>query len=249
MDIGLRDRFIELWERYFPGAELPITFYYRDDAGQADRVGQCASQRCVFADLSRVRRGEVVAFECDSIGCAGGRRYLGFSQEIMPDFEYFLSCGIPGRVEGERYKQTPEMVRKVVRELPAFVAPKSHILFKRWDQLEERDDPAVVIFFADPDVLAGLFTLANYDEVDPQGVIAPSASGCGAIVMQPYLQGRSDHPRAVLGLFDPSARPFVTRATLTCAVPMGKFTRMVANMDQSFLITPTWERIVRRMVD
>lgn len=35
----------------------------------------------------------------------------------MPNFEYFLSCGIPGKLEGERYKKTPELVRSWRRSL------------------------------------------------------------------------------------------------------------------------------------
>ena len=75
--------------------------------------------------------------------------------------------------------------------------------------LDESDDPAVVIFFAKADVLSGLFTLANYDEVEPNGVIAPFGAGCSTIVMYPYLERDADRPRAVLGMFDVSARPFV----------------------------------------
>lgn len=81
--------------------------------------------------------------------------------------------------------------------------------FKRWDRLDEADDPAVVIFFAPPGVLSGLFTLANFDEVDPQAVIAPFGSGCSSIVYHPYRELDSDRPRAVLGMFDVSARPCV----------------------------------------
>jgi hypothetical protein len=36
-------------------------------------------------------------------------------------------------------------------------------VFKRWDTLDEADSPEVVIFFAPPDVISGLFTLANAD--------------------------------------------------------------------------------------
>lgn len=40
----------------------------------------------------------------------------------------------------------------------------------------------VVIFFTRPDVVSGLFTLANFDEVEPSGVFSPCAAGCGSIV-------------------------------------------------------------------
>ena len=31
--------------------------------------------------------------------------YLGFSEKVRPNFEFFLSCGIQGKFEGERYKK------------------------------------------------------------------------------------------------------------------------------------------------
>jgi uncharacterized protein (DUF169 family) len=247
MDLDLRDRFIEGWKRYFGGAELPITFYYADDPIDVERVRKPDRHRCIFADLNRVRQGKSIAFDTMAIGCFGGKRYLGFSAEIRPNFEYFLSCGIPGEMEGERYKKTPEMVREVMRTMPAFSAPSDWIVFKRWDHLVAADRPDVVIFYAKPDVLAGLFTLANFDEAGGGVVVAPFGSGCSSIVMQPYLLRTADPPRAVLGLFDPSARPYVAADILTFAVPMAKFERMVANMGESFLITETWKVIADRI--
>ena len=74
MSATLRDRFMELWARYFPGAELPITFFYSDEPGGAEKVPQAGSHHCVFADIHRVRRGESLAFRGESLACFGGRR-------------------------------------------------------------------------------------------------------------------------------------------------------------------------------
>jgi uncharacterized protein YndB with AHSA1/START domain len=120
-------------------------------------------------------------------------------------------------------------------------------VFKRWDTLTPEDDPAVVVFFATPDVLAGLFTLANYDESDPHGVITPMGSGCSSIVYHPYHESLSAHPRAVLGMFDVSARPCVPTGTLTFSVPWARFVRMVDNVPESFLITGSWEKVAARI--
>jgi hypothetical protein len=165
----------------------------------------------------------------------------------MPNFEYFLSCGIPGQLEGERYKKTPEIVKSFMANAPNFVAPAKYIVFKRWDQLEAEDNPAVVIFYATADVLAGLFTLAGFDETDLEAVITPFGAGCGTIVQHPFLQGMKEHPRAVIGMFDVSARPYVPKEMLAFAAPMNKFTRMANNMDDSFLTTHSWEKVMRRM--
>lgn len=247
MDLHVKERFLTLWTRYFDGADLPITCFYTSEARAVEVVSPPTGHRCFIADLSCVRAGHPLCFEAASVGCGGGKRYLGFTQELAPNFEYFLSCGIPGKMEGERYKKSPELVRELLRQAPTFQAPARFIVFKRWDQLEATDEPEVVIFFAPPDVLSGLFTLANFEEADPYGVIAPFSAGCGSIVQYPYLEKDSERPRAVLGMFDVSARPYVPAGVLSFAVPINKFLRMVEDMEQSFLITASWEKVQQRI--
>ncbi len=46
----------------------------------------------------------------------------------MPGFEYFLSCGIPGKLEGERYKKTPALV-KDLKHQPPFCRANQYIVF------------------------------------------------------------------------------------------------------------------------
>jgi uncharacterized protein (DUF169 family) len=246
--MNCKQRFIRLWNEYFPGAELPISFYYTNEAGSAERVKPSAGHRCIFADLSRARAGSSLCFDAESIGCFGGKRYAGFSDAAMPNFEYFLSCGIPGKLEGERYKKTPELVKEWIAQAPTLQAPAEFLVFKRWDLLERADEPAVVIFFAKPDVLSGLFTLANFDLATPDGVWAPFGAGCASTIHYPYLEKDTDMPRAVLGLFDVSARPFVSSETLTFSVPMNRFEQMIDNMEESFLITESWSRVRERIV-
>jgi uncharacterized protein (DUF169 family) len=247
MDIRFKTTFLALWEKYFPQVELPVAFYYTDEETAGRRVSADSSNRCLVANLIRVRKGEALRFDGDSVGCPGGKRYLGFSDTIRPGFEYFLSCGIPGKMAGERYKKSPELVREVMARTPAFKAPARFIVFKRWDLLEEPDDPDAVIFFARADVLSGLFTLASFDEAETSGVIAPFSAGCGSVVEYPYLEKASKAPRCVIGMFDPSARPYVEPDRLSFAAPMEKFVRMVWNMDESFLATPTWSKIRDRI--
>jgi uncharacterized protein (DUF169 family) len=247
MDIGLKEKFLKLWAKYFEGAELPIVFYYTNEVSEAELVKPPSEHRCIMADLSKVRTGITVCFGNDSIGCFGGKRYLGFSHEITPNFEYFLSYGIPGQLEGERYKKTPELVKEIMSNVPDFEAPGRYIIFKRFDTLEESDEPDVVVFFARPDVLSGLFTLANFDVGELNGVFAPFSAGCGSIVQYPYLEKESDSPRAVVGMFDVSARPFVEGDVLSFSMPINKFVTMVKNMDESFLITSSWHKIQKRI--
>lgn len=238
---GLVSDFISRWNRYFGDAELPIAVFYSDDHGGEAEKGRCGGHSCVIEELSEVRDGRTRIFDADNIGCMGGKRYLGFRQDIdMKDFEHFLSYGKPGVMDGERYKKSPELVRESGEFATPFVAPKKTIVFKRWDKLSSSDDPEIIVFFATMDVLSGLFTLANFDEAEPNGVICPFGSGCSSIVYHPYVELKSNRPRCVIGMFDISARPYVGEGVLTFAAPMTKFVRMVDNMDESFLITESW---------
>lgn len=248
MDLDLKEQFIAQWRKYFGGAELPLACWYTDREDAAEGVNAPKAHRCFLADLAKVRQGKNRRFELETVGCFGGRRYLGFSGDVMPNFEYFLSCGIPGTLEGERYKKSPDLVKEFMRRSPPFeAAPARHLVFKRWDRLEAPDEPAVVIFFAPPDVLSGLFTLANFDEADLNGVYCPFCAGCASIVKYPFAEREAARPRAVLGMFDVSARPYVPGPTLSFAVPMNKFTVMVQNMDESFLITKSWKAVRKRI--
>lgn len=247
MDIGTRDKFVRLWHQYFNRSELPIIFFYTNESGHAEEAPAAGTWACLIESLSSVREGRALSFNAESIGCPGGRRYAGFTRKLMPNFEYFLSCGLPGKMEGERYKKSPELVLEAMKHAPSFAAPARLIVFKRWDLLQESDNPEVVTFFAQPDVLSGLFTLANFDEAEPNGVMAPFGSGCSSIVQHPYLEGKSSCPRAVIGMFDVSARPFVAANILTFAVPFSKFSRMIQNMDESFLITASWRKVRERI--
>lgn len=247
MNEQLQCDFLAKWEQYFPGAELPIAFYYSDTHEGAEIGPASPSHRCMVCDLAKVRKGAALCFDVDSAVCTGAKRYLGFTQELRPGFEYFLSCGVEGGMEGERYKKTPELVKELLAKAPKFTAPAKYIVFKRWDMLAATDEPLVVIFFATPDVLSGLFTLTGFEESETQAVIAPFSAGCGSIVQYPLLEATHDPQRAVLGMFDVSARPCVPENTLTFAIPLAKFARMVADMDESFLITESWNTVRRRI--
>jgi uncharacterized protein (DUF169 family) len=184
MKTGLKQQFIERWNKYFPEVALPIAFYYSDNPGLA-KLFRTSTQHCMIEDLAPIRKGESLCFDTKSVACFGGKQCLGFTQNQMPNIEYFLSCGIPGKLEGERLVISPELAKELINYMSTFTAPGKFLVFKRWDFLEEGDDPQVVIFFAQPEVLSGLYMLANYDEPSGEAVFCPWGSGCSSIVQFP----------------------------------------------------------------
>ncbi len=247
MDIQLKQQFLDRWHQYFGDAPLPVVFWYSDNIDEDIEDNEPSEGwSCFIGDLAKVRNGRSIAFNREAIGCGGGRRYLGFDKDVGPGFEYFLSCGNE-EIKGERYLRTPGLVKKFLENAPYIPASASRIVFKRWDKLVEGDLPEVVIFFASPDVLSGLFTLSGYDRGDLHGSVAPFGSGCASIIQYPLAERREADPRGIIGMFDVSARPFVPAGTLSFAVPFERFTRMVHYMDESFLVTEDWDKVKKRI--
>ncbi len=247
MQIKLKEEFQTKWEKYFSGADLPMTFYFSDGNNGVEQASETKGWSCLVCDLAKVRKGNSHCFNADSVLCPGGKRYTGYTDQMYPNFKHFLSSGIPGELEGERYIRTPDMVQEIMENYKVLPAKGKDLIFKRWDDLTEQDDPEVVIFFAKPDVLSGLFTLANFDQTDPNGTFTPFGAGCASIVHYPYLEKDTERPRAVIGMFDPSARSCVPADIMTFAAPMTKFEKMVEYMDESFLITNTWDKVRKRI--
>jgi hypothetical protein len=247
MEIQFKNLFLRQWKKYFPKAELPLAFYYTNEVTETDIDERLNKHRCLICNLNSAREGKTYIYHSNSPGCPGGKRYTGYSQNLHPNFEYFLSWGIPGEMEGERYKKTPELVREFLKNHPPFKAPARYLVFKRWDKLSATDRPLAVIFYANGDVLSGLYTLANFDVAHAHGVIAPMGSGCSSIVNYPLEEANSDQPCCILGMFDVSARPCVPQNTLTFTIPMKRFLKMVQNMDKSFLITQSWNLVRTRI--
>jgi hypothetical protein len=246
MDKNFLDYFTTRWQKYFTGADLPICYFYTNEVREEDLRETEIVDRCLIANLERVQAGLPFVIDAHTPVCSGGIRYTGFSKELSANFEYLLSCGIPGELEGERYKKSPELVKDYLK-FPPFEAPAKYLVFKRLDKLAPDEEPFVVIFFATPDVLSGLYGLANYDYPDPHGVIAPMGSGCLSIISYPFHEAGSENPKCVLGMFDVAPRLYVPQNTLTLSMPMKRFEQMVRNMDESLLITNTWESLRKRL--
>ncbi len=236
------DRFMEA----FGMSEYPIFFRYAYEVPEGTLMPSDGVHVCIFALLAKTRKdGIPAAFSGPRHGCHGGGYYLGYHDTPRDGIEHFLSCGIPGRMEGERYLKDPEIARARIAGLTPPPAGGKFALFTRADGAQPSGDPEVVVFFASADILGGLHVLANYDRKD-EGVTAPFSSGCGAVVSFPRKERASGSNRAVLGMFDLSARPHVEPEVLTFAVPYRRFLTMAENVPESFLLTKTWGALKKR---
>ena len=243
----LKSSFINRWKKYFSDAPLPIALFFSNELHHAEPAKKFQTHHCMIADFTLVFRGQSLAFNANNIGCGGGMRYCGFADQLRPSFEFFLSYGIEGKMEGERYKKDPETVIELMKNTQPLKAPASWLIAKPFELLDKDDKPEIILFFATPDVIAGLFTLANYDRTDLYGVKTPFCAGCGSVVQYPLLENQKEQPDCILGMFDSSARPYVQAGLLSFAIPMKRFETLVGYMDESFLITDTWKVMNKRI--
>ncbi len=243
MNTEIKERFMEAWEEYFPGSELPIACFYSNELKGVEFPNAPKPNpkgfTCIFSQIAPVRKGRARAFNKENLGCFGSFLPFGFDTEVTEEVKNYV-CNV------ERVKKSYDHVDSMYEHRPPKKAPAKYLVFKRWDTLEEQDAPQVVFFFGNPNVIAGLHGLANFDTMTPYGVIAPFGTGCDSIVGFPIHELESEQPKAVLGALDPSVRTRFKPHILTFSAPWPKFLNMLENMDESFLTTDGWSNVKSR---
>lgn len=240
MQQTLRTAFVGRWVRYFGQSVLPAGLWYSDEDRYGAQSHRARGHSCVLSLLRPVWEGRTVVMSADTIGCAGGKRYAGFDGTPRPELADFLSCGVPGKFEGLRLKKRADLVHT---QTDYESATGRFLVGKRIDTIEADEEPEVVVFLARPDALSALYHLAAFATAEPDAVICPQGAGCAQILHHPRAQAHRAEPRAILGMFDLSARPFVDPAVLSLAVPWVRFEQMANDMDASFLDTPGWRKL------
>jgi hypothetical protein len=221
-------------------------------------------------------KGKVAAFDAQTYGCWGGGTGLGFGDcyQAFPGgmecFCRFLAGGNAsdprGRaigegmaasggggfaddfLNGEKYKQSPELTAQFVARLPIRTIPARYVVVKPLDRLDpERELPQSVTFFVTPDQLSALVVLANYANPQGDSVLIPWAAACQVMGILAYQELEREAPRALVGLTDLSAR-LTVRSTLgphvlSFTAPWPLFQQMERNTGDSFLGRETWRAL------
>ncbi len=203
---------------------------------------------CVLGIIWRARKKQAVAyFDREHFGCLGGAFYLGFLKPQLEAITYLVSTGIPDRIEGERYLESPQVTREFFNMIDPRPAPARFCQFKPTSLLAPDEKPELVTFFARAEVIAGLNQLATFVTNDFEAVKSPFGSGCSSIVTWPLRYLSQGKPKAVVGGWDLADRKYLKGDEITFTVPLGMFDQMVDRWNESFLTTPTWETIRKRI--
>jgi hypothetical protein len=173
-------------------------------------------------------------------GCYGMQTAFGLEKSYPSFMANFLTDG-KGAPMGEGLKATPELAQEFLdRARPP--APSGDSVLVGPLRLDQWDKVKSLTFFADPDRLAALMTLAAYWSSDPDFIFAPFSSGCGLMLRELANQ---DHERAIIGCTDIAMRKYLPPDILCLSVLPPHFTRMVDFPEEAFLNRDWWAELMR----
>ncbi|MBU1276153.1 MAG: DUF169 domain-containing protein [Proteobacteria bacterium] len=220
----------------------------KEDQGQIDWGSVFGGFSCVMGNIWRARKKRTLAWmSAEHFGCPGGAFYLGFLKPQTEMICAYVSSGIPGAMEGERYVTDPAACRRLFEAMDPLPAPAPYCVFKPLDLLEAGEEPEVVILFARPEVISGLQSLTAFVTNDLHGTTTPWGAGCSHIVTFPRQYAAQGQNKAVIGGWDPSCRKFLKTDELTFAAPWALFQLMLERWQDSFLTTPTWGLVQKKI--
>lgn len=225
-----------------------VALYDCDPAADLGPLVEARGRACCFAYYQRwvagetlvVRRGDG-SFSAPRDGCPGMQRALGFVEAYPPWMANFLTDGANGAPMGEGLKASPRLAQEFLdRARPP--RPKGDTMLMGPLRLERWADVRTVTFFADPDRLAALMTLASFWSGRDDEIAAPFSSGCGLMWREVANQERD---RAVLGCTDIAMRRYLPPEILSLTVSPARFERMLSFPDTAFLTREWWGELLR----
>jgi len=255
----------------------PVAIIWADEAPDDATQFKSGRWGCLVALMAMAAaKGRSAAVSQQTFACWGGGVGLGFGNQYevfpggMEGFCRFLSDGNDksevgrkigqGMIEagaafmaddylhGERYIKDPETVKRFVEALPILQIPTKYVVIKPLEKTDrERDQVKSVIFFVEPDALSSLVILANYAHPERENVGIPYAAGCQVMGIMAYRELEREHPRALVGMTDISARKNVRgslgKDIMSFTAPWPVFLEMEENAEGSFLERETWHAL------
>ena len=214
----------------------------KERAGQVDWEQVYGNFSCAIGHVWRARKKHTQAwFSAQNFGCVGVGFYLGYMKPQTDFVCAYVSSGIPGVMEGEHYVSDPQTCRRIFEEMDPPLAAGPYCVFKPLDLLEPGETPELVMFFARPEVITGLHSLATYVTGDFNAVTTPFGAGCTSVVSFPRQHALAGERKAVLGGWDPSCRMYYKTDELSFSMPWALFQDLLAKWRDSFLKTNTWK--------
>jgi len=223
----------------------------RESAGQIDWQKAFGSFSCIVGNIWLARKKRKAAWLSRTEGgCPGGVFYSGVESPYLEFIVHYVSTGMPNaHIEGEHYMCSPESMRAFLEDAAPPAPSGKYCVMKPLEQFAfaSGEIPLVVTFFARPEVLNGLYSLACFAAGSHLAVVSPFGAACTSIIAWPLIYKQRGEERAVLGGFDLTARKFMKTDELTFSVPLPLYRKMLEVMENSALTRHTWETVKKKV--
>ncbi len=141
MNIEIKKRFMEAWEKHFPDSEPPIACFYTNELNGVEFPSapkpNSKGFTCIFSQIAPVRKGRARAFNKENLGCFGSFLPFGFDTVVTEEVKNYV-CNV------ERVKKSFDHVDSMYEHRPPEQDPAKYLVFKRWDTLingkEQQDE-------------------------------------------------------------------------------------------------------------
>ena len=225
----------------------PVGIYIEDKIPEGALSFKNKGNGCIAPLIFKAASGKTVAINAETTGFPCSAFYLGYQEWIFPGIENFLSSGtFPGR-ECEKLIITPETAKEYVQSFVPQELAKGTMVFRPIME-EQGKKPEAVIIFANPDQISALTYLAHFDKPEAQDrVVTQLASACASIVTFPLKYARENRSAAFWGLQDISTRVSFPPNIFSFSMPVKFFEEMGGFIEDSFLNTERWEKVLKRI--
>lgn len=226
---------------------FPVGMYFADNMPEEAINTGNHSKSCLVPLILSGAKGNVVAFSSQNTGRSCSLFYLGYKDWIFDGIECFLSNEVVMEREPERFIKSKQQAKAFVESMKPEKLNDKVTVFKPLNKFRLNETPELVIFFANADQISGLVLLLHFTMPEREDlVVTRFTSGCGSLATYPMKLKAANQQKAVWGMHDIAARVHFPANLMSLSMPFELFNEITKEMDNSFLITETWQKIRER---
>lgn len=229
----------------------PVALLFADERPDEAMYLKKTGNACIAPLIFSAAKGKTVFIDNESTGYACSAFYLGYRKWIFNGIEYFLSNVDSALLNGrdcERFVKSPELAKEYVTSFIPDEERKNIYVFKPFYKVEKSEKPEVVILFANPDQISALVFLIHYNTPTNFNRIETGfASACASMTTFPLRYAANGERKAFWGLHDPAQRLSFPENVTSLAMPYKLYLEILDILDESFLNTQHWEKVLKRI--